>query len=111
VRNAEAQEKRTELNQKGQIWLEPYREWLNDSKIARGQASLINSMETKLFFEKIGSNLFLKDKKVRLDFRPPFSFVPKYKALDRELSFSSAKNKTGYEVDYTTYPVWLPELD
>jgi hypothetical protein len=27
----------------------------------------------------------------------------------RELSFSSTQNKTGYEVDYTTYPVWLPE--
>ncbi len=79
--------------------------------VARGRASLIESFETKLFFEKIGSNLFLKDKKVSLDFRPPFSFVPKYKALDKELSFNTTKNKTGYDADYATYPVWLPEQD
>jgi hypothetical protein len=42
-----------------------------------------------------------------LDFVPPFSLVPKYKALDRELSLKSPEKKTGNEVDFTSYPVWL----
>ena len=53
--------------------------------------------------EKIGTNRILKDKKLRFDFAPPFSFVSKYKGMAGE---RQDKNKTGDEVFSTTSPAW-----
>ena len=103
----ELSQKKTVFAAKGQFWLEPYRAWVKSISDAGKHASLIDSFETKLFLEKVGSNRFLKDKKVRFDFVPPYSYIPKYQGLAAIENYSLAKNKTGYEEDFSSYPVWL----
>ena len=58
--------------------------------------------------EKIGTNRILKDKKLRFDFAPPFSFVSKYKGMAGELE---DKKRTGESVNETQSPVWWAHQD
>ena len=77
---------KTELHQRekdlargGIYWVEPLRNWLKTAVRAEKLASSNDFYAVKSFLEKIGSNRLLLDKKVLLDFAPPFDLIPLHK--------------------------------
>ena len=74
-------QKQSDLKSGGVYWVEPLRDWLETAVCAEKLASSNDFYAVKSFLEKIGSNRLLLDKKVLLDFAPPFDLIPKYKGL------------------------------
>ena len=99
-------QKKSDFGQKGKLWLEPMREWLDSLSYADKLIAKPGFSEIKSFLEKIGTNRFLKDKKVRMDFVAPYALISKYKGLAAETKLGRIKNKKGDEVKNTTSPVW-----
>jgi len=71
-------EKRDDFGRKGNNWIEPLREWINDTHHAEKLASSNDFDEIKSFAEKIGTNRRLLDRKLIFDFAQPFDLIPKY---------------------------------
>jgi len=99
----ELSQKKSDFGQKGKFWLEPLKNWIESALLAGKLANSKDFCFEKSLLEKIGSNRILKDKKLRFDFAPPFSFVSKYKGMAGEWR---DKNKTGENVCETQSPVW-----
>jgi hypothetical protein len=99
-------QKKSSFGQKGKLWLEPLRDWLESLSNAESLITQPDFTEIKSFLEKIGTNRFLQDKKVSMDFVAPYSLVNKYKGLAGEGKLEGIKNKKGDEVKNTTSPVW-----
>jgi len=99
-------QKKTDFGQKGKFWVEPLRDWLNTLSNADSLISSPDFSEIKSFLEKIGTNRYLKDKKVSMDLVAPYSFVNKYKCLQDINKIEGLKNKKGDEVKNTTSPIW-----
>ena len=100
-------QKKADFGQKGKLWLEPLRDWLDTLQNAERLNAKPDFTEIKSFLEKIGTNRFLKDKKVCMDLVAPYSFIPKYKGLAALNELKEIENKEGNEVANPTSPVWL----
>ena len=104
----ELTQKKTDLRQKGKFWFEPLKNWIESAHLAEKLANSKDFCFEKSLLEKIGTNRILKDKKLRFDFAPPFSFISKYKGMAGE---RQDKNKKGDEVKNTPSPLWCARED
>jgi len=98
----ELHQKKSDFGQKNKFWFEPLKNWIESSLLAGQLANSKDFSFEKSLLEKIGTNRILKDKKLRFDFAPPFSFVSKYKGMGGE---RQNKNKKGDEVENTESPL------
>ena len=73
-------EKKRDFGRKGNNWIEPLRDWLNDACHAEKLATSEDFYEIKSMVEKIGTNRRLLDRKVILDFKKSFDLIPYYKS-------------------------------
>ena len=99
----EIHQKKSDFGQKGQLWVEPLKNWIESAHHAGTVANSKDFCCEKSLLKKIGTNRILKDKKLRFDFAPPFSFVSKYKGMAGE---RQDKNKAGDEVVFPSSPEW-----
>src|ERR1039457_3806889 len=97
----ELNQKKSDLGQKTKLCFERLKNWMESSLLAGKLANSKDFCFEKSLLEKIGTNRLLKDKKLRFDFAPPFSFVSKYKGMAGE---RQDKNKKGDEVKNTPSP-------
>ncbi|MHB8403699.1 MAG: recombinase zinc ribbon domain-containing protein, partial [Bacteroidia bacterium] len=88
-------QKRVDFGQKGKLWNEPLRDWLETLSNADKLNAKPDFTEIKTFLEKIGTNRILKDKKVCMDLVAPYSFIPIYKGLVASNELKVIKNKKG----------------
>ena len=72
-------QQKSDFGQKSKFWFEPLKNWVESADEAGKLANSKDFCFEKSLLEKIGTNRILKDKKLRFDFAPPFSFVSKYK--------------------------------
>ncbi|MHB8261430.1 MAG: hypothetical protein ACYDEC_14290 [Bacteroidia bacterium] len=100
-------QKKADFGQKGKLWLEPLRDWLDTLQNAERLNVKPDFTEIKTFLEKIGTNRILKNKKVCMDLVAPYSFIPKYTGLAALNELKEIKTKEGNEVETTTLPEWL----
>ncbi len=77
----ELEQQRKNFGQKAKLWVEPMRDWLEMAHNAGKLAFSNDFEEIKIFLDKVGSNLYLKDKKVAVDFVRPWDILLRYKAL------------------------------
>lgn len=77
-------EQRKDLGQKGALWNEPLRDWVRTARRAEKIALSEDLYEIKGFFEKIGTNPKLMDKKILFEFAPAFNKLPKIKGLQTQ---------------------------
>ncbi len=96
------------ISKKGKLWVEPLKNWIESAHTAEKLGFSKDFCFEKSLLEKIGTNRILKDKKLRFDFAPPFSFVSKYKGMAGEWR---DKNKKGDEVVFTSSPAWWAHQD
>jgi len=68
-------EKRAVFLKKGNNWLEPLKEWILKASSVDELASSKNYEEIKLFFEKIGTNRRLLDKKIVFEWKEPWNIL------------------------------------
>ena len=64
-----------DFGQKRKNWVEPLREWIKSSSEAEIRAKSKNYHELKQSVEKIGTNRFLQNRKVQMDFSEPWGFA------------------------------------
>lgn len=70
------EEKTIDLEKSGITWLEPFKEWVKVAVLASKIAGDDKDLHQKRsFLQKTGSNLVLKDKKVRCFFKKPWAFL------------------------------------
>ena len=80
--------------------VEPLREWVKTAHHAGKMATLpMDLSDFKAFTEKVGSNRLLQDKKIVLDWLPPFDLLAKHKGLaaPHKKSSDKAELKKGEE--------------
>ena len=104
----ELNQKKSDFGQKNKFWFEPLKNWIESSLLAGTLANSKDFSAEKSLLEKIGTNRILKDKKLRFDFAPPFSFVSKNKGMAGE---QKDKNKKGESVLETQSPMWWHLLE
>ena len=104
----ELNQKKSDFGQKNKFWFEPLKNWIESSLLAGTLANSKDFSAEKSLLEKIGTNRILKDKKLRFDFAPPFSFVSKNKGMAGE---QKDKNKKGESVLETQSPMWWRVLN
>ena len=63
---------------KSKNWFEPIRKFVKAAHRAEKLALSDDYEEIKSYAEKIGSNIYLHDRKVVFSFKKPFSLIPKY---------------------------------
>lgn len=99
------------MSRKGNIWIEPLRDWIKTAHHAEKLASTKDFYEMKSFVEKIGTNRRLLNRVVLFDFQKPFDFIPKYKGKFEVASF--APSSAGREISSQTPPcfIWSGRLD
>jgi len=79
-RKVELQEKLNDFGEKGLVWVEPVREWLEAAQQAGKLASSQDLSEIKYFIRKIGSNRCLLDRKVQFEVPRPFRMISEYRS-------------------------------
>jgi hypothetical protein len=99
-------QKKADFGQKGKLWVEPLRGWLDTLQNAERLNTKPDFTEIKTFLEKVGTNRFLQDKKVCMDWIAPYSSIAIYKGLAAEGTIEMKQNKTASEVKNETLPVW-----
>ncbi len=67
--------KREHFKKKGNNWNEPLKNWIIEASSVEKIASSKNLEEIKRFFEKIGTNRHLLDKKIEIDFEKPWNIL------------------------------------
>jgi len=72
-------DRKRDFGRKGNLWIEPLRDWINAACHAEKLASSKDFYEIKSLVEKIGTNHRLLDRKILLDFKKPFDLIPYYK--------------------------------
>ena len=101
-------ERKEDLGQQGALWNEPLREWVKAARMAEKIALSEDFQELKNFFEKIGTNPKLLDKKILFDFAPTFENLNKIKCLQTQ-SPASAGRVLG--VAGSSSPAWWRRRD
>jgi len=86
-------QEKSDFGRKGNFWIEPLRDWIKTALHVGKLALSQNFYEIKIFVEKIGTNRRLRHKAVFLNFREPFSLIPKYKKGYEEKSGRKNKSK------------------
>lgn len=97
--------------QKGLLWVEPLRDFVNTAHSAGKLSSLTEISEIKTILEKSGTNRLLKDKKISFDLVEPFTYINNDRGLGALEDYSITKNKTGEKVLTTNSPVWWCPLE
>ena len=68
------EEKINKIQLKGSTWIEPFREFIQTAlqcgKIARAKN---NGEDVRIFTKRVGSNFFLRDRQVNVEYKRPFS--------------------------------------
>ena len=101
----ELEQQRKNFGQKAKLWVEPMRDWLEMAHNAGKLAFSNDFEEIKIFLDKVGSNLYLKDKKVAVDFVRPWDILLHYKALEGSGVAGGGTKKEGKEGKNPTFPV------
>ena len=99
-------QKKADFGQKGKLWVEPLRGWLDTLQNAERLNEKPDFTEIKTFLEKVGTNRFLQDKKVCMDWIAPYDLISKYKGLQDINKIEGIKNKTGEVEENETLPMW-----
>ncbi len=99
-------QKKADFGQKGKLWVEPLRGWLDTLQNAERLNEKPDFTEIKTFLEKIGTNRFLQDKKVCMDWIAPYDLISKYKGLQDVNKIEGINNKTREVEKNETLPVW-----
>jgi len=89
-------ERKRDFGRKGNLWIEPLRNWINLACHAEKLASSEDYYEIKSLVEKIGTNRRLLNRKALLDFKKPFDLIPYYKRTydEKVLAENKLKNLT-----------------
>jgi len=77
---------------KALIWVEPMTRWLEAARHAGEISKSENYHEIKSFVEKIGSNLLLQDKKIKIKWKEPFLILRKYNGFGEEIKEENKKD-------------------
>ncbi len=101
---------KNDFEQRRNIWVEPLREWVMDTKQATFLSSSTDFSEIASFVQKIGTNHAVRDKSARFSVPPPSHFVatrrgfmplvaplarPSFALTDADVSFCAGeKNRT-----------------
>jgi DNA invertase Pin-like site-specific DNA recombinase len=99
-------QKKSDFGQKGKLWVEPLRHWLDTLQNAEKIISTPDFSKIKPFLEMIGTNRYLKDKKVGIDLVAPYSFIPTNKGLQDINKIEGIKNKTVEAQKKEGLPAW-----
>ena len=70
-------QRKSDLGHKGNVWIEPLREWVLNAHHATKLASSNDLAEIKSLVEKIGTNRQLLGRKVLWNLRPPYDLLAK----------------------------------
>ena len=109
---AEFMQKKADFGRKGNLWIEPLREWIKTAHHAEKLASSQNFYEIKIFMEKIGTNRRLLDKKVILDFKKPFDLSLEYTSIyDKKIFAQKASKNPSFCEENPQCPRWSGRLD
>ena len=98
------------FGQKGLLWLEPLRNWIEVVDSAGKLSSKSEVSEIKAILKRSGTNRLLRDKKIFGEFNYPFSEINKEKGLVGIGSIEGVKNKTGKPALKANFPVWWAHL-
>ena len=90
IKKGRLEEQSKQFGDRAIVWLEPMMRWLEAAHQVDSISKSENYEEIKLFVEKIGSNLLLQDKKVKIKWNDPFQILSKYNGFGENLK---AKNK------------------
>jgi hypothetical protein len=82
------------------------RGWLDTLQNAERLNTKPDFTEIKTFLEKVGTNRFLQDKKVCMDWIAPYDLISKYKGLQDVNKIEGINNKTREVEKNETLPVW-----
>ena len=104
-------DEKASFGQKGLLWVEPLRNWVEVPDRA-GKLSLSNEIhEIKSIFEKSGTNRVLRDKKIGVEFLAPYSDLNNYKGFGGIEDGKGSKNKKGELAKNTNSPTWWAQLE
>ena len=103
----ELNKKEKDFGQNGAFWNEPLREWVKTANNAGKLALSEDFSQIKSFIKKVGTKRILKDRKMLIEFAPPFSFIPQYAGI-KTTSTANAVHEEGGENELS--PLWYINL-
>jgi hypothetical protein len=92
LKKGDLEEQSKQFGDKTLVWLEPMTRWLEAARHAGEISKSENYHEIKSFVEKIGSNLLLQDKKIKIKWKEPFLILRKYNGLGEEIKEENKKD-------------------
>jgi site-specific DNA recombinase len=104
-------DKKASFGRKGLLWLEPLRKFVQTTDRA-GKLNLLSEFsEIKEVLEKSGTNRVMRDKKICMDFKEPFSYINNHKGSGAMEGYNrdTLKEETPSEIERV--PVWWCPLE
>ena len=101
------EEKIDDFRLKGDRWFELTKKWILDANQAQNMACGENFAEMQNFLEKVGLNRKIKDRRLTVEFKPPWNFI----ANRGEIRPKQSPAEGGAVSNFTEYTVMRARRD